>query len=69
MTRFMMSLNDAINLVDYAFENAKQGDIFVKKAPASTIETLALALIDIFNSKSKIKVIGIRHGEKMHEIY
>ena len=67
MTRFMMSLNDAINLVDHAFENAKQGDIFVKKAPASTIETLALALIDIFNSKSKIKVIGIRHGEKMHE--
>ena len=67
MTRFMMSLNDAINLVDFAFENAKQGDIFVKKAPATTIETLALALIDIFNSKSKIKVIGIRHGEKMHE--
>lgn len=67
MTRFMMSLNDAINLVDHAFENAKQGDLFVKKAPASTIETLALALIDIFNSKSKIKVIGIRHGEKMHE--
>tara|TARA_A100001015_G_scaffold207756_1_gene232407 strand:- start:3036 stop:4046 length:1011 start_codon:yes stop_codon:yes gene_type:complete len=67
MTRFMMSLNDAINLVDYAFENAKQGDIFVKKAPASTIKNLALALIDIFKSKSKIKVIGIRHGEKMHE--
>lgn len=67
MTRFMMSLSDAINLVDYAFENAKQGDIFVKKAPASTIETLASALIDIFNSKSKIKIIGIRHGEKMHE--
>jgi UDP-glucose 4-epimerase len=67
MTRFMMSLDDAINLVDYAFENANQGDIFIKKAPAATIETLASALIHIFNSKSKIKTIGIRHGEKMHE--
>ena len=67
MTRFMMSLNDAVDLVDYAFENANQGDLFIKKAPASTIETLASALIEIFNSKSKIRVIGIRHGEKMHE--
>jgi UDP-N-acetylglucosamine 4,6-dehydratase/5-epimerase len=67
MTRFMMSLDDAVDLVDYAFENANQGDLFIKKAPASTIETLASALIEIFNSKSKIRVIGIRHGEKMHE--
>ena len=67
MTRFMMSLDDAVDLVDYAFENANQGDLFIKKAPASTIKTLASALIEIFNSKSKIRVIGIRHGEKMHE--
>ncbi|MEL0008700.1 MAG: polysaccharide biosynthesis protein [Flammeovirgaceae bacterium] len=67
MTRFMMSLDDAVNLVDYAFENANQGDLFIKKAPASTISTLANALIDIFDSKSKIREIGIRHGEKMHE--
>jgi UDP-glucose 4-epimerase len=67
MTRFMMSLDDAVDLVDYAFENANQGDLFIKKAPASTIKTLAAALIEIFNSKSKIRVIGIRHGEKMHE--
>ena len=67
MTRFMMSLDDAVDLVDYAFENANQGDLFIKKAPASTIETLASALIEIFNSNSKIREIGIRHGEKMHE--
>ena len=67
MTRFMMSLTNAVELVDFAFENADQGDIFIQKAPSATIETLAYALIDIFNSKSKIKNIGIRHGEKMHE--
>ena len=67
MTRFMMSLKDAIDLVDFAFENANQGDIFVKKAPAATVKVLADALIEIFNSKSKIKTIGIRHGEKFHE--
>ncbi len=67
MTRFMMSLDDAVDLVDYAFDNAGQGDLFIKKAPAATIETLANALIEIFQSKSKIKTIGIRHGEKMHE--
>ena len=50
-----------------SFENANQGDLFIKKAPAATIATLAYALIEIFNSKSKIRVIGIRHGEKMHE--
>ena len=63
----MMSLDDAVDLVDYAFDNANQGDLFIKKAPAATVETLASALIKIFNSRSKIRVIGIRHGEKMHE--
>ena len=67
MTRFLMSLSNAVKLVDFAFENGKQGDILVQKAPAASIETLAQALINIFNSSSKIKVIGIRHGEKMHE--
>ena len=67
MTRFLMSLANAVKLVDYAFEHGEQGDILVQKAPATTIETLAQALINIFKSKSKIKVIGIRHGEKMHE--
>ena len=67
MTRFMMSLKDAIDLVDFAFDNANQGDISVKKAPAATVKVLADALIEIFNSKSKIKTIGIRHGEKLHE--
>ena len=67
MTRFMMSLYDAVNLVDYAFDNANQGDLFIKKAPAATIKTLASSLIEIFNSKSKIREIGVRHGEKMHE--
>jgi len=67
MTRFMMSLDDAVNLVDFAFENANQGDLFIKKAPAATIANLAAALIEIFDSNSKIREIGIRHGEKMHE--
>jgi len=67
MTRFLMSLENAVKLVDFAFNEGGQGDILVQKAPATTIETLAKALIDLFNSKSKVKVIGIRHGEKMHE--
>ena len=67
MTRFMMSLDNAVQLVDFAFKKANQGDLFIQKAPASTIQTLAEALIEIFQSKSKIKSIGIRHGEKMHE--
>ena len=67
MTRFMMSLNEAVELVYYAFENGNNGDIFVQKSPAATIETLANALISIYNSSSKIKHIGIRHGEKMYE--
>jgi UDP-N-acetylglucosamine 4,6-dehydratase len=67
MTRFMMSLNDAVDLVEYAFKNGNQGDLFVQKAPSATIEVLAQSLIHIFDSKSKIKNIGIRHGEKMYE--
>lgn len=67
MTRFMMPLRDAIDLVVYAFKNAQQGDIFIRKSPACTMMDLATALNNIFNSKTKIKIIGIRHGEKIHE--
>lgn len=67
MTRFLMSLEDSVDLVLHAFKHANQGDIFVQKAPASTIEDLALALQTLFKSKSKIKVIGTRHGEKLYE--
>lgn len=67
MTRFLMSLDDSVDLVIHAFENAKQGDIFVQKAPASTVKVLAEALIDLFDAKSKIKIIGTRHGEKLYE--
>ena len=67
MTRFMMSLKNAVELVDYAFNNGNQGDLLIQKAPSATIKILAEALIEIFESKSKIKIIGIRHGEKMHE--
>ena len=67
MTRFMMSLDESVKLVNYAFKYANSGDIFVQKAPATSIETLVAALKDIFNSKSKIKIIGTRHGEKLFE--
>ncbi len=67
MTRFMMTLQDAVTLVVYAFEHGKNGDIFVQKAPAATIEVLAKALIELYNAKSEIKVIGTRHGEKLYE--
>ncbi|ANH80930.1 UDP-glucose 4-epimerase [Niabella ginsenosidivorans] len=67
MTRFMMTLEDAVDLVLYAFENAKQGDLFVQKAPGATIETLAKALIEMYQSDSQIKIIGTRHGEKVYE--
>ncbi len=67
MTRFMMSLEDAVDLVLYAFKHGNQGDIFVQKAPAATIKTLAEALIDIFKSANKIQIIGTRHGEKIYE--
>lgn len=67
MTRFMMSLEQAVDLVLFAFDNSNQGDLFVQKAPATTIEELANALIDIFGAKSKINIIGTRHGEKLYE--
>ncbi len=67
MTRFMMSLDDSVRLVLFAFKNAEPGDLFVQKAPASTIFSLATALKELFNSNSEIKIIGARHGEKMYE--
>jgi UDP-N-acetylglucosamine 4,6-dehydratase/5-epimerase len=67
MTRFMLSLNDAIQLVHFAFSNALQGDIFVKKAPATTVHELADTLMEIFGTKNEIKIIGMRHGEKLYE--
>jgi len=67
MTRFIMSLDEAVDLVLFAFENGTSGDILVQKAPACTIGTLAQAVKELFNTKDDIKVIGIRHGEKMYE--
>lgn len=67
MTRFMMTLEDAVDLVLFAFENANPGDIFVQKAPAATVKTLAEALIDMYNSNVDIDIIGTRHGEKLYE--
>ncbi len=67
MTRFIMSLDEAVDLVLFAFENGVSGDILVQKAPACTIETLAKAVSELFDPKTEIKVIGIRHGEKMYE--
>lgn len=67
MTRFMMTLDDAVELVLFAFENAKPGDIFVQKAPAATIGLVALALKELYNASNEIKVIGTRHGEKLYE--
>lgn len=67
MTRFMMTLDDAVDLVQFAFENGSNGDLFVQKSPAATIEVLAKALIELYDSKSEIQNIGIRHGEKMYE--
>jgi UDP-N-acetylglucosamine 4,6-dehydratase/5-epimerase len=67
MTRFLMSLEDSVDLVLYAFANGKQGDIFVQKAPASTIALLAQALKELFNRDNKIHFIGTRHGEKQYE--
>ena len=67
MTRFIMSLDEAVDLVLFAFENGVSGDILVQKAPACTIETLAKAVTGLFNPETEIKVIGIRHGEKMYE--
>ena len=67
MTRFMMSLTQSVELVEFAFNNAKPGDIFVQKSPASTVMDIALALKDIFEADNKTKIIGIRHGEKIYE--
>lgn len=67
MTRFMMSLDDAVDLVWYAFENGKQGDLFVQKSPAATIEVLAKAIMELMNIQTKINIIGTRHGEKLYE--
>lgn len=67
MTRFLMSLDDAVELVLFAFENGNSGDLFVNKAPAGTVGDLAQALKEIFNAKNSIKTIGTRHGEKLYE--
>lgn len=67
MTRFIMALEEAVDLVLFAFENGVSGDILVQKAPACTIETLAQAVKELFHSEQDIKIIGIRHGEKMYE--
>lgn len=67
MTRFMMTLEDAVDLVAYAFQNGNNGDMFVQKSPASTISDLAQALIELYQSKSSVRIIGTRHGEKLFE--
>ncbi len=67
MTRFLMSLEDSVDLVLYAFEHGNQGDIFVQKAPASTVADLAQAIKELFNNETAVRVIGTRHGEKLFE--
>jgi UDP-N-acetylglucosamine 4,6-dehydratase len=67
MTRFLMSLEDSVDLVMYAYENGQQGDIFVQKAASSTVADLAQALRELFLSDSEIRIIGTRHGEKLYE--
>lgn len=67
MTRFLMSIDDAVDLVIYAYTHANQGDIFVQKAPASTIMDLAISIRELFNASNEIRVIGTRHGEKLYE--
>jgi len=67
MTRYLMSLEEAVELVVYAYQNGVQGDIFVQKSPASTVKDLAQALFELFEVESRIRVIGTRHGEKKHE--
>jgi UDP-glucose 4-epimerase len=67
MTRFLMSLEDSVDLVLHAFEHGHQGDIFVQKAPASTVEVLARALMEIYGADAPVRVIGTRHGEKLYE--
>ena len=67
MTRFMMNLSEAVDLVMHAFKNGDNGEIYIQKSPSTKIITLAKSLLEIYNSKSKIKNIGVRHGEKMYE--
>ena len=67
MTRFMLDLDDAVQLVEFAFNNAQQGDLFVKKAPACTVKLLAEVLLDLFDADNEVRVIGMRHGEKLYE--
>ena len=67
MTRFMMNLNDSVELVEFAFNHTKSGDIFVQKSPATTILTLAEALLELFKANNEIKIIGTRHSEKLYE--
>lgn len=67
MTRFLMSLDEAVDLVSFAFKNASQGDLFIQKAPASTIGSLARALQELFDYHKEVRIIGSRHGEKVYE--
>jgi UDP-glucose 4-epimerase len=67
MTRYMMTLDDAVDLVLFAFQNGNPGDIFVQKSPAATIEVLAKALLELYKANNQIKIIGTRHGEKLYE--
>jgi UDP-N-acetylglucosamine 4,6-dehydratase len=67
MTRFMMTLDDAVDLVLYAFEHGESGDLFVQKAPAATLDVLVNALVELYKFKSMIRIIGTRHGEKLYE--
>jgi UDP-glucose 4-epimerase len=67
MTRFLMPLSQAVELVDFAFKNARPGDTFVRKAPAATIRVLAEAIVEMFDANNEFKVIGMRHGEKLFE--
>jgi UDP-glucose 4-epimerase len=67
MTRFMMTIDDAVDLVLYAFEHGNPGDIFVQKAPAATILTLAEAMVQLLGAENEIRIIGTRHGEKLYE--
>lgn len=67
MTRFMMTLDDAVDLVIYAFQHAKNGDLFVQKAPAATLKVLSEALLQLYHSASNVRIIGTRHGEKLYE--
>ena len=67
MTRFLLPLSESVRLVEFAFHNAVSGDIFIKKAPASTVQDLALALFDLLGRERQVNIIGVRHGEKTHE--